>query len=190
MIETNSWVVVEANLVPFLLRSVYHSFGMLQNEESENNIFGPLELDKDHFQYPTWSLPMPVSCHILAIMLDVALSNQQIAKTSESIVANGCVDAHHFAGDLIWGLCSMAEHMLPERLEHRTCAISFLLPIIFKAFASHPSFEAMINGKECTFSRYSLRLLTNVIVLLTCIFFINKHSLYVHSSKYLIDIQE
>lgn len=146
-------MVAEANLVPFLLRSVYHSLGMLKNEESENNILGRLEVDEEHFQYPTWSLTLPVSCHILAVMLDVALSNQQIAVTTDSIVANGHVDAQHFAGNLIWSLCTMAEHMLTESLEHRACAISFLLPIIFKAFAAYPSFEVLVEGNKCTLSR-------------------------------------
>ncbi|GMN30914.1 hypothetical protein TIFTF001_003022 [Ficus carica] len=153
LVETDSWVVAEANLVPFLLRSVYHSLGMIKNEESENNILGRLEVDKEHCQYPTWSLTLPVSCHILAVMLDVALSNQQIAVTTESIVANGHVDAQHFAGNLIWSLCIMAEHMLTESLEHRACAISFLLPIIFKAFAAYPSFEVLVEGNKCMLSR-------------------------------------
>ncbi|PON64646.1 Armadillo-type fold containing protein [Parasponia andersonii] len=104
VVETNSWVVAEANLVPFLLRSVYHSLGMLQNEESEQveHNFGPSyfsfsELDKERIGYPTWSLPLPISCYILTLMLDAALLNQQTAVTSESVVANGCLDAQHFA---------------------------------------------------------------------------------------------
>ena len=165
MVETNSWVVVEANLVPFLLRSVYHSLGTLQNEELETNMFGHLELDKEHFEYPTWSLPLPISCHILALMLDVTLSNQKIAVVSESVASNGHVDSQCFSGNLIWSLCSMAERMLLQSLEHRSSAISFLLPIIFKAFSSFLSFEVSVHGRKCMLSRYCLQLLPNVFVL-------------------------
>ena len=156
MVETNSWAVAEANLVPFLLRSVYHSLGILQNEESESiewNFCPSLGLDKEHIQYPTWSLPLPISCYILTLMLDAVLSNQQITVTSEPLVTNGRVDAQQFAGNLIWSLCSVAEHMLPQSLEHRSCTISFLLPIIFKAFACYRSFNILIQGRKFTFSR-------------------------------------
>lgn len=161
MVETSGWLVAEANLVPYLLRSVYHSLGMLQNKELKNMewnlgasyVFSSLGLDKEHIQYPTWSLPLPISCYILTVMLDGALSNKQIAVTSESGVASGYLDAQHFAGNLIWSLCSMTEHMLPQSLEQRFCTISFLLPIIFKAFASYHSFEVLIRGKRFAFSR-------------------------------------
>ncbi|XP_062073868.1 uncharacterized protein LOC133778060 isoform X2 [Humulus lupulus] len=161
VVETNSWVVAEANLVPFLLRSVYHSLCILQNEELENMewdlcpsyVFSCLGLDKEQVRYPNWSIPPPISCYILSIMLDAALSNLQTAVASELVVANGCVDSLHFAGNLIWSLCSMAEHMLSQSLEHRSCTISFLLPLVSKAFASYHSFEVVIQGKKFLFSR-------------------------------------
>uniref|UniRef100_A0A803PMX3 tRNA (guanosine(18)-2'-O)-methyltransferase TARBP1 n=1 Tax=Cannabis sativa TaxID=3483 RepID=A0A803PMX3_CANSA len=161
VVETNSWMVVQADLVPFLLRSLYHSLHILQNEELENMewdlfpsyVLSCLGLDKERIWHPNRSIPPPISCYILSVMLDAALSNQQTAVTSELGVANECVDALHFAGNLIWSLCSMAEHMLSQSLEHRACTISFLLPIVSKAFASYHSFEVVIQGKKLLFSR-------------------------------------
>lgn len=153
MVETSSWVVMEANLVPYLLRSVYNSLDMVQNEELETNIFGCLEVEKEHFQYPTWSLPLSISCHILASMLDVSISNEKSVMISKSAMANGGVDIQHFSGTLIWSLCTMIERMLSQSLEHRSCAIRFLLPIIFKSFGPFHTFEVVIHGQTCFFSR-------------------------------------
>ncbi|KAL5551309.1 hypothetical protein UlMin_001485 [Ulmus minor] len=157
VVETNSWVVVEANMVPFLLRSVCQSLGMFQNEKSGTidwivGLDGS-EANKEHMQYLSGSLSLPVSCQILTLLLDAALLSRQIATTSESVVPNGCLSAQHFSGNLVWRLCSMAEQMLLQSLEHRLCAIRFLLPIIFKSFVSYPSFEIIVHGESCVFSR-------------------------------------
>lgn len=161
MVETNGWAVVEANLVPVLLRSVGNSLGMLQNKESDifkwdlgpNSLVNDLGMNKEEILSTSSSIPLPVSCHILSIMLEVAFSNKQTAPTLKSTVANGSVEGYNFVGNLIWWLCNMAEQMLSQSLEHRSCAIGFLLPIIFKAFVFYYSFEILIGGNMCIFSR-------------------------------------
>ncbi|KAF3448239.1 hypothetical protein FNV43_RR08952 [Rhamnella rubrinervis] len=163
VVDTNSWAVVEANLVPVLLRSVGNSLGMLQNEELDifkwdlvpNYLVNDLGMYKENIVSASSSLPLPVSCHILSVMLEAALSSKQVAPTLKSTIANGNVDGQNFAGNLIWCLCNMAEQMLSQNLEHRSCAIGFLLPIIFKAFVAYNSFEISIPGKMCMFSRNS-----------------------------------
>lgn len=147
--------------MPVLLRSVGNSLGMLQNEELDifkwdvvpNNLVNDLGMYKENIISTSSSLLMPVSCHILSVLLEAALSNKQIAPTLKSTVANGNVGGQNFAGNLIWYLCNMAEQMLSQSLEHRSCAIGFLLPIIFKAFVPYSSFEISNHGKICMFSR-------------------------------------
>nr|XP_048320592.1 uncharacterized protein LOC107430356 isoform X2 [Ziziphus jujuba var. spinosa] len=166
VVKANTWAVVEANVVPVLLRSVSHSLGMLQNEESDilkwdvdsNNLVNDLSTYKERFLSASSSLSLPVSCHILSVMLEAALSNKQIAPILKSVVANGSFEGHNFAGNLIWRLCNMAERMLLQSLEHRSCAVGFLLPIIFKAFVSYSSFEIVIHGKICLFSSFFLKI--------------------------------
>lgn len=147
--------------MPVLLRSVGHNLGMLQNEESDilkwdmdsNNLVNDLSTYKEHILSPSSSLPLPVSCHILSVILEAALANKQIAPNVNSVVVNGSFEVPNLAGNLIWGLCNIAERMLSQSLEHRSCAVGFLLPIIFKAFVSYGSFEIVIRGKMRLFSR-------------------------------------
>lgn len=164
VVETNSWAVVEATLVPFSLRSVGLSVGVLQRKDSdvlECSVFqgltdqvNDLGMVKEQMLSPGGSFPLSISCHILNFMLDAALQSLQATPTSELMVANGCY-AEKFVGNLIWDLCNVTEKLLLQSLEHRSCMIGFFLPVIFKALVFHRSFDISIHGQTCTLSRKS-----------------------------------
>ncbi|KAL6279881.1 hypothetical protein ACE6H2_016762 [Prunus campanulata] len=163
VIETNTWVVVEATLVPYFLRVVAGSMGMLQNEVPDifQWVLGSidhvthLEMSEKHSPSQSGSLSLQISCHILTLILDAALHSMKTAASSESMIPNRCFDAQNFAGKLTWGLCSLTERLLLQSLEHRSCATGFLLPIIFQAFSSYWSFEISIHGQTLILSRNS-----------------------------------
>lgn len=161
VIETNAWVVVEATLVPIFLRLVASSIGMPENEVSDtfqlmlgsNDRVNHMEMSTTNILSPPGSPSLPISCHILTLMLDAVLQSKKTAVSPESIIANGCFDDQNFAGKLTWGLCSLTEQLLLQSLEHRSCATAFLLPIIFKAFSSYCSFQFSIHGQTFTLLR-------------------------------------
>ncbi|KAI7987820.1 putative methyltransferase TARBP1 [Camellia lanceoleosa] len=159
VIETNSWGIVEATMVPFFLRLVGLSMGMLQSEElaiygwSRSSVFLGIEEQlansdiKDSMisDSVSFSFPLDVSCYSLISILDSTLRNHLAAgNTSESSWASGSY-AEKFAKNFLWDLCNMTVRMLLQSIEHRYCAIKFLLPNIFKAFASHPAFEITVR---------------------------------------------
>ncbi|KAL4602312.1 hypothetical protein ACB092_10G044100 [Castanea dentata] len=164
VVETNSWAVVEVTLVPFSLRSVGLSVGVLQRKESDvlecsilqglTDQVNDLGMVKEQMLSSGGSFPLSISCHILNFMLDAALQSLQATPTSELMVANGCY-AENFVGNLIWDLCNVTEKLLLQSLEHRSCMIGFFLPVIFKALVFHCSFDISIRGQTCTLSRKS-----------------------------------
>lgn len=138
----------------FLLRSVGHFLGMFRIEESGNlmslsptDLLIDLRMDKEDMSFSSCPLLLPVSCHILTLILDAALLK------SQEVVTNQCFDSQNVAGKLIYGICSMAEQMLSQSREHRSSVIHFLLPIIFKGFVSHNYFQVSLHGKMFTVSR-------------------------------------
>ncbi|XP_010274499.1 PREDICTED: uncharacterized protein LOC104609816 isoform X2 [Nelumbo nucifera] len=166
VVETNTWGVLEATLVPICLMSIGHSLGMLQNEDStifqwdmqsiileSTDKLSYLNIEKELLLSHFGSLPLPVSCHILTSLLFSALrSHQAVHNTSEPVVANGCC-AGNFAGKLLWHLCDMSIQILLQSSEHRFCAIHLLLPFVFRAFVSHSHFEIAVHGKKHVLSR-------------------------------------
>ncbi|XP_058009472.1 uncharacterized protein LOC131168902 [Hevea brasiliensis] len=164
--STNSWGVLEATLVPFFLRSSGLSMGMLQNEESDifewdqdsvmqglNGMIDDLHLDKESILSLSQSFPLSTSCNVLALILDSALRSFQAATNTESVLENGSCYAEKLFSKLLWDLCNMSERLFSQSFEHRSCAIGFLLPILFKAFACHPSLEISVHGRTCVLSR-------------------------------------
>nr|XP_011465219.1 PREDICTED: uncharacterized protein LOC101309934 [Fragaria vesca subsp. vesca] len=161
VIETNSWVVLEATLVPIFLRLVASSIGMPEKEVSDtfqlilgsNDRVNHMEMSTNHVISPPGSPSLPISCHILTLMLDAVLQSKKTAASTESTIENGCFDDQNFVGKLTWGLCRLTEQLLLQNLEYRSCATAFLLPIIFKAFSSYHSFQNSIDGQVSTLSR-------------------------------------
>lgn len=162
VIKTNSWGVLEETLVPFLIRSVGLSMGMLQNEESAIYQWTGSSVSQVSIQQRNYSdmieesmfpLSLPISCHILTSILDAALQSHPEAPTTNLILANECCYAENFAGHLLWDLCNISVQLLSQSWEHRSCTISFLLPLIFKAFVSHKTFEISAHGKTYVLSR-------------------------------------
>ncbi|OMO84282.1 hypothetical protein COLO4_22133 [Corchorus olitorius] len=130
--KTNAWEVLEATLVPFFLRSVGISAGIIQNEELDgakwyrssvfqvsNDLIEIVAKNKDYMLSPNRSFSVPLSCHILSIILDAALRAAQASPAADSVLANG----------------------------------SIMLKIIFKAFVSHSSFSITVNGETHILSR-------------------------------------
>ncbi|KAJ6342279.1 hypothetical protein OIU77_023429 [Salix suchowensis] len=163
---TQSWGVLEANLVPFFLRSAGLSMGMFQNEESDafewghcsiyhglSDLENDFDMDKESMLSLSGSFPLPISCHILTLILDAALQSFQAVSSTKSTLANGFCYTEKLFSNLLSDLCNMSERLLSQSLEHRSCTIGFLLPIIFKAFGSHCSLEITVRGKMFILSR-------------------------------------
>ncbi|XP_027183076.1 uncharacterized protein LOC113781357 [Coffea eugenioides] len=158
VLEMNSWDAVEATLVPFLFRLIGLSMGMIQSQESamfEWSSRPILQVSDDHqprlhcFQQcsdkPTNELnrdliqsqfdyfPLPISCYILALTLDASLQCKHVVDCTCSLQV--------FANKLIWDLCNLTFQMLLHSVEHRSFALSILLPSILRVLASHCAFE-------------------------------------------------
>ncbi|KAK6251036.1 hypothetical protein SCA6_005041 [Theobroma cacao] len=164
--KTNAWAVLEATLVPFFLRSVGVSASIIQNEELDgtgwyrssvflvsNDLIENLDMDKDYMLALSGSFPLPLSCHVLSIILDAALRTFQAAPVTDSVLENGCCYAPKFIANLLWNLCNVTERLLLQCSENRSCTVGFLLPVIFKAFVSHSSFKVSVHGQTHILSR-------------------------------------
>ncbi|KAL2233033.1 UNVERIFIED_CONTAM: hypothetical protein Sindi_1483300, partial [Sesamum indicum] len=176
--ETNSWEVLEATMVPLLLRSIGLSMGMFQSEElaiykwSENSTFkgsidkkvSPTSFDDSHdtmvdkytcgdfLESHSYDLPFSMSCHILTLTLDAALLNKDGGVFPASTLASGS-QAKQFAGNMLWDLSNLTLHMLSQSSVHRSSAIRFLLPFIFKAFARDSTFNVAVPGMNEVLTR-------------------------------------
>ncbi|KAL0326606.1 UNVERIFIED_CONTAM: hypothetical protein Sangu_1738600 [Sesamum angustifolium] len=144
--ETNSWEVLEATMVPLLLRSIGLSMGMFQSEDlaiykwSENSTFkgsidkkvSPTSFDDSHdtlVDKYTYEGVFPAST-----------------------LASGS-PAKQFAGNMLWDLSNLTLHMLSQSSVHRSSAIRFLLPFIFKAFAHDSTFKVAVPGMNQVLTR-------------------------------------
>lgn len=168
VIETNTWEILETNLVPFLLGSIDLSVGIVQNQKSNALEWGRglvsqgsncqlNDFVRDNYNIlPSGSFPLPISCNILTLIMEVALQNLA-APTTELMVVNGDCYLRIFAANLLWNFCNIAEQMLLQSLEHRSCTICFLLPIILKAFDSHLSLKVSMHGQSCKISRLMMK---------------------------------
>ncbi|XP_022155534.1 uncharacterized protein LOC111022655 isoform X3 [Momordica charantia] len=160
VIETNSWPIVEETLVPLCISSALYSTTMLQNEQlgtfegdrcsvilgSNGSVHEP-KMDKQMIKGYGF-LPLPLACHILAIMLDAVLCNRQAPQTTEVVVSNGCQKAEEFTVKLIRDICNLSDQMLLQSSDHRSCAIRYLLPVIFEALLSQHNLEISIQGNR------------------------------------------
>lgn len=162
VIETSSWGVVEATIVPYLLRLVGLSIGMPQSEElaiykwsmqlveNHDDTLADLDMCEDSMPSQSKSLPLPMACYLLTSLLDAAMHCNDA--TSGLLLANGHC-AQIFAVNLLWDLCNITVRMLSHSSEHRSCAINFFLPFIFKAYISDCAFEISVRGQSHMLSR-------------------------------------
>ncbi|XVF51863.1 hypothetical protein PTKIN_Ptkin04bG0218100 [Pterospermum kingtungense] len=163
--KTNAWEVMEATLVPFFLRSIGISAGIIQKDELDgsrwysslpfqisNDLLEDLDTNKD-MQSLSRSFPLSLSCHVLSLILDAGLRTFLAASARGSVLENGCCYAEKFTANLLWNLCDVTERLLLKSLENRSCTIGFLLPVIFKAFISHSSFKISVHGQTRILSR-------------------------------------
>ncbi|KAL0663897.1 hypothetical protein Bca4012_100734 [Brassica carinata] len=79
--ETSALVVLEVSLVPFFLKSVDVSMGMLQHEESDFIKWGEIllldslstnDMVENYIGSLSESFPIPLSCHLLNLILNAA----------------------------------------------------------------------------------------------------------------------
>ncbi|XP_023635654.1 uncharacterized protein LOC17880577 isoform X1 [Capsella rubella] len=151
VIETSVLDKLGVSLVPFLMRSVGVSMGMLQHEESDFIKWGELllcdsldtiSMDENYIANLSGLFPIPLSCHLLNLILNAAFQSHQAAQEVES-----------FAAGMLWDLCNTTERLLSQSVEHRSCAVSFLIPAIFKAFSSQCSLKMSRQGNMYILSR-------------------------------------
>ncbi|XP_010439980.1 PREDICTED: uncharacterized protein LOC104723330 isoform X2 [Camelina sativa] len=151
VIETSVLDILGVSLVPFLMRSAGVSMGMLQHEESDFIKWGELllcdslntvNMDENYIANLSGSFPIPLSCHLLNLILNAAFQSHQAAPEVES-----------FAAGMLWDLCNTTERLLSQSVEHRSCAVSFLLPAVFKAFSSQSSLKISRQGNMYILSR-------------------------------------
>ncbi|CAH2078761.1 unnamed protein product [Thlaspi arvense] len=151
VIETSVLDTLGVSLVPFLMRSVSVSMGILRHEESDFVKWGDLllsdslsstNMDENYIVSLSGSFPIPLSCHLLNLILSAAFQSHQ----AEPKVGS-------FAAGVLWDLCNTTERLLSQSVEHRSCAVSFLLPAILKAFSSQSSLKISHHGNTYILSR-------------------------------------
>ncbi|XP_071917542.1 uncharacterized protein [Coffea arabica] len=168
-----SWDAVEATLVPFLFRLIGLSMGMIQSQESamfewssrpilqDSDDHQPRlhcfqqcsdkptnELNRDLIQSQFDYFPLPISCYILALTLDASLQCKHVVDCTCSLQV--------FANKWIWDLCNLTFQMLLHSVEHRSFALSILLPSILRVLASHCAFEVSSGVKSHILTRKHL----------------------------------
>ncbi|XP_071917541.1 uncharacterized protein [Coffea arabica] len=173
VLEMNSWDAVEATLVPFLFRLIGLSMGMIQSQESamfewssrpilqDSDDHQPRlhcfqqcsdkptnELNRDLIQSQFDYFPLPISCYILALTLDASLQCKHVVDCTCSLQV--------FANKWIWDLCNLTFQMLLHSVEHRSFALSILLPSILRVLASHCAFEVSSGVKSHILTRKHL----------------------------------
>lgn len=160
VIETCTWEVLEATLVPVFLRSLGLSMGMVHNgnfdfyEWSDKSPHQDLNdaTDKELLLSSSNCFKLATSCNVLSVIMETTLQFLQSDTISKSAERKWCI-ADKFVKVLTWDLCNMTERMLLHSPEHRSCAVGFLLPIILKAFPANCLFEILIRGQKHGFSR-------------------------------------
>lgn len=168
--KTNTWDVLESTVVPILLRSIGLSLGMSQSDESAiyrwssistvkelsdeevSAVSSDNSLDRlsqmkceDHVVSFASGFPLSVSCNILTLTLDAALCNMHAGGACCTASENS-LQSRYLAGNILWDLSNLALQMLSTSLEHRSTAIRFLLPCVFKAFLRDSTFKTSVHG--------------------------------------------
>lgn len=146
--------------MPIVLRSVGLSMGMLHAKDSDfyewrsrscsqvsYDLLTNSPMDREILLSYSSCFTLPTSCQFLSVILEAAFQCHPTVMED-----NGC-SFDNFVRKMIWELCNMTERMLLYSPEHRSCAVGFLLPITFRAFASSASFSVTISGQEHPFSR-------------------------------------
>ncbi|KAJ9556344.1 hypothetical protein OSB04_010958 [Centaurea solstitialis] len=131
VMETNAWSVVEGTMVPYFIKVVGLTMGMLQNEQfTFYKWAGQAQIPEDSTLTSFESFPLLMACHILASILDASVK-----------------------GNLLWDICNVTLQMLSHSPEHRSCAITIFLPHLLTAFDSEKVFEISVHGKSIKLSR-------------------------------------
>ncbi|XP_024987092.1 uncharacterized protein LOC112522227 isoform X1 [Cynara cardunculus var. scolymus] len=131
VMETNAWGVVEGTMVPYFIKVVGLTMGMLQNEQFAFYKWnGQAQSPEGSTLISFESFPLLMACHILASILDASVK-----------------------GNLLWDICNVTLQMLSHSPEHRSCAITVFLPHLLKALVSENVFEISVHGQKFLLSR-------------------------------------
>ncbi|KAH0903195.1 hypothetical protein HID58_042698 [Brassica napus] len=101
-----------------------------------------------------WRVFVPLMKMVRAYDLDM------LNKTSALVVLE--VSLVPFFTEISWAgmlcdLCNTTERLLSQSVVHRSCAVSFLLPAIFKAFSSQSSLKISLQGNVYVLSSYKFQ---------------------------------
>ncbi|KAL9663396.1 hypothetical protein QQ045_018782 [Rhodiola kirilowii] len=162
LIATKRWCIIEEALVPLFLRSITLSMGLVQKESSANGrswstslpVVDQKMINIKNDDQSNLIVPLPVSCHIVTSLLDIALrSHSNSTEYPSNIFENGHHTSQNVAGNLIWHLCNLTVQSLTESSENRTFIINSVLPSVFRAFTYHHTFSVSFFGQEHVLSR-------------------------------------
>lgn len=156
--------MVEATVVPYLLQSIGCSMGMPKSADlaictwtaepvNDNEKLANFEIIEDYMPSHCSSFPLPFSCQLLTSILDAVLQCKVALKNTPALILESGRIAEIFALNLLWDLCNVTVTMVLHSQEHRSCAIRFLLPVMFKSFDSRCAFEITVRGQTCLLSR-------------------------------------
>ncbi|KAJ6808227.1 uncharacterized protein M6B38_167710 [Iris pallida] len=115
-----AWELMGETLVPYCLRSVGLSMGMVHSDD-----FAIYQWSTEDSLEMYGTLIVPIACRILTLMLQCVL-------TSGVGVPNVRQTLEGFAANLIWDLSNLAVGMLMRPTEDRSFNIRLLLPSLFK----------------------------------------------------------
>ncbi|XP_029120003.1 uncharacterized protein [Elaeis guineensis] len=155
--KMQSWELVGATLVPFCLRSVGLSVGMLYCEELTTHQWNSKGIIDQEFEgMSSGVLLLPIACCILKSLLDAALRRWREFRSLEPKSVDACNSLNNFVHSVTSDLSKMALGMLMQGAEYRSCSIRLLLPPVFSSLNERRSVMISVHGSQYTLSRVLL----------------------------------
>ncbi|XP_031391362.1 uncharacterized protein LOC116203654 isoform X2 [Punica granatum] len=131
--DTNAWRIVEVTLVPFLLRSIGMSIGMVCNSQLDVFEWGSFTgqsrsfmncpvIENTEMVSSSGSVLVPTSCHILAQILDAVLESEKLGPGSDKMFKNGKLFT-----EKIWKCCKTLFSLGNVERRDAYCVLSLCL---------------------------------------------------------------
>lgn len=144
--EMQSWELMGETFVPYCLRSVGLSVGIIRSDELAVYKWGI----EDFVEFPGTFSPA-VACRVLISLIDCVLKTKGKVQTEQ--------DVEGFAANMIWDLSNLAVGMLMQSVEARSFSFRLLLPAVFKLLSSFSLVKVLVDGAPYTLSRHVADLL-------------------------------
>jgi len=144
--KMQTWELMGETVVPYCLRSVGLSVGMVRNDELAVYEWG----SEDFSEFPG-TFPLPIACRVLVNLLDYVLRSRKWGQTEQKLEC--------FAANLMWDLSNLAVGLLMQSLEIRSFSVRLLLPTVFKSLRFFSSAKVLVNGAPYMISRHGADLL-------------------------------